>query len=543
MSARGTFIPVLHGHLPYLSHADHHLHEFTSNTLIPLLQALYRLQDENVPYALTISLSPLLIEQLNDLSASVAFNSFLDEQISISRQDYEFFQHNRLAIRDQEHEVNDHHLAYLAERHAARFESIKTDFNERFNRDIVGAFRQLQEANLIEMIASPISHAYLPLLKHDSSIARQVRMAVSHYQRIFDRRPTGMWLPELGYRPGLETLLADEGIKVFPCESHLLTGGPPVGMAAGEDRGPNSAVKRRFALAQRQIAPVRNTTTMQPYWADKNKCIATIARDNRSTMQVWGEAMGYPGDVDYREAQRRSGSSGLPYWRITGHDIGPDDKDDYHPEWGRYKVEQHAEHFAHLIGDMIRGYYAEAGQPGLIAPMFDMQLFGHWWFEGVDWLEQTCRHLANTPQIELNTMSQFVTAHPPTDSVELLEGSWGHGGNHFLVDNPETHWLWQRVQGAEDRIQQIFTKTLSENQLNIFNQAVRQLLLLQSSNWATMIASGQTDTYMIQQFNVHYERFVQLINTLDAGSTIEEPVKSHPEAMNRFSIFPEIDIS
>jgi 1,4-alpha-glucan branching enzyme len=352
-----------------------------------------------------------------------------------------------------------------------------------------------------------------------------------------------MWLPELGYRPGLETLLADEGIKVFVCESHLLTGGPPVGVAAGDSRGPNSAVKRRYALVQKQSAPVRETSTMQPYWAGNTERITTIARDNRSTMQVWGEALGYPGDVDYRESRRQSGTSGLPYWRITGHNIGLPDKDDYHPEWARYKVEQHAEHFAHLIGDMIRGYHAETGLSGLIAPVFDMQLFGHWWFEGIDWLEQTCRHLANTSQIELTTISHYVTVQRPTDRVQLLEGSWGTGGDHFLVDNPQTHWLWTRLHAAEDRIEQIATKQFSDLQFDIFNQAVRQLLLLQGSDWATMITTRQADTYAIQQFNVHYERFEHLMTALETGKINDLQGKGHGEGRNMLPILSGLDVS
>ena len=158
-------------------------------------------------------------------------------------------------------------------------------------------------------------------------------------------------------------------------------------------------------------------------------------------------------------------------------------------------------------------------------------------------MEQTCRHLANSPQIELMTMSQYVTTHPPTHRVQLLEGSWGTGGDHFLVNNPETHGLWTRLHAAEDRIEQIATQELSDNQQDLLNQAVRQLLLLQSSDWATMITSRQADTFARQQFNVHYERFEQLMTILETGQINNLQGKDHWESRKSIPILSEIDVS
>lgn len=543
MSARGAFTLILHGHLPYVPYVQVRLHEFTSNTLIPLLQMLDKLNEDRVAFLLTISLSPLLIEQLNRPTTPAGLNAYLDERIAAARHDRDFFNRNRLTARDGGHETADPHLAYLAEWHATRLESIKTAFNERFGHDIVGAFRDFQETGLIELIASPVTHAYLPLLKQDTSITRQVRLGIEHYQQVFDRQPTGMWLPELGYRPGLEALLANEDIRVFVCESHTLTGGPPTGVAAGDSRGPYGDVRRRFALVQQASAPTRDTSTLQPYWADTAGRIATIARDDRTTMQVWGEAVGYPGDVDYCESQRRSGTSGLPYWRITGHGIDLSEKDYYHPEWAGYKVDQHAEHFAHLVGDMTRGYHAATGLAGVIAPVFDMRLFGHWWLEGIDWLAQTFRHLANTPQIELTTISRYIDDHPPAAHVDLDEGSWGIGGRHFLVDNPKTGWLWARLDAAEDRLAQVSHEQLSGEQREVFDQAVRQLLLLQASDWATMITTGQAETYAIHQFNVHDVALDRLMSTLEAGQADDRQGNSHLEGRDIFPIFAGINVS
>src|SRR5690606_26297475 len=149
----------------------------------------------------------------------------------------------------------------------------------------------------------------------------------------------------------------------------------------------------------------------------------------------------------------RSGTSNLPYWRVTGEMVDPRDKDMYHPDWASYKIEQHAEHFAHLVGDELRRYHGQTGRHGLLTASFSGELLGHRWFEGIAWLGKLLRHLAANPDINLTTPGQFTTDHPPTDALDLPESSWGIGGVHFLWDNHQTHWLWHPIHDAEARME------------------------------------------------------------------------------------------
>src|SRR5690606_5850833 len=136
--------------------------------------------------------------------------------------------------------------------------NVKRAFNNRFGRDIIGAFKRLQNDGFIEIITSAATHAYLPLLGRDSSIAAQVQTGVASYQRHFGRRPSSFWLPECAYRPayyaqnhtrpGLETFLAEQDLGLFFTETHTITGGQPVGMAAGDIVGPYGQIKRRYVI-------------------------------------------------------------------------------------------------------------------------------------------------------------------------------------------------------------------------------------------------------------------------------------------------------
>jgi len=66
----------------------------------------------------------------------------------------------------------------------------------------VGAFKNLQDEGLLDIITCGATHGYSPLLSKDSSINAQYRIAVNNYKKHFERAPTGAWLPECAYRPG-----------------------------------------------------------------------------------------------------------------------------------------------------------------------------------------------------------------------------------------------------------------------------------------------------------------------------------------------------
>lgn len=549
MSAIGAFTFVLHSHLPYARlagrwpHGEEWIHEAASETYIPLLQTLYDLKEEGIPYRLTLGITPILAEQLADPDVLSHFDEYLSQKIEAAQKDIHYFESDAsVLLRDYGEQfalADQPHLRDLAQWYQDWFQEIRSAFNERFGRDLIGAFRQLQDEGYIEIITSAATHAYLPLLNHDSSIRAQIGIGVRNYERLFGRPPTAIWLPECAYRPayideggrvrpGIERFLAEAGLRLFFSETHTLTGGQPVGVAAGDVIGPYGAIKRRYVIPASATAPINRATTFLPYYvndsttgidAEQHSGVAVIGRDNRSGMQVWSANMGYPGDVDYREFHKKAGTSGLQYWRVTGHNIELGDKDYYHPDWARYKVEQHAEHFAHLVGDLLRNYHRETGGFGLVASNYDTELFGHWWFEGVTWLGQVLRHLAQNPEIELTTATTHLDQHPPQHILNLPEGSWGTGGNHFTWDNPETYWMWPAIHEAEARMEALAGRfdAASADEVFVLQQAARELLLLQSSDWPFLVTTGQAREYAIQRFNQHLERFEQLAASLEQG--------------------------
>jgi 1,4-alpha-glucan branching enzyme len=193
-----------------------------------------------------------------------------------------------------------------------------------------------------------------------------------------------------------------------------------------------------------------------------------------------------------------------------------------------------------MVERLAAEYHDETGEFGIISANYDTELFGHWWFEGVDWLAAVLQRLSQSETVELTTASDFLEAHPPQTVVNLPEGSWGAGGNHFVWDNADTHWVWPIIHSAENRLKDVVKAFGGADEAveKVLNQAARELLLLQSSDWPFLITTGQAKEYAIQRFQQHVERFDALLDSLDDGSPDEDLAK---ELWEKDKVFPEID--
>ncbi len=534
MAALGAFTFVLHSHLPYVRlagrwpHGEEWLHEAIVETYIPLLNTLYDLKNEGIRYKLNIGLTPVLAEQLADPLVLQHLDEYLDARIAAARADISYYEQG---------EHYDPHLRYLASWYDGIYQGIKNSFQKRYNRDLIGAFKTLQDEGYIEIVASAATHAYLPLLKRDSTIHAQLKTGLRSYERMFGRQPRTVWLPECAYRPayydgsvlrpGIEKFLAGLGVRAFFGETHAITGGRPVVVGTTRAVGGYGGIERDYALALGDL-PERTATPYEAYYVadttagvggEINSGVAIIARNERTGQQVWSADWGYPGDFDYREFHRKSDHGGLQYWRVTGKNVELGEKDNYHPDWAAYKVDQHAEHYVHLVGDLIRNYSKKTGDYGMVMSSYDTELFGHWWFEGVSWLGKVLRYLATDKNIDLSTASEYLEAHAPRETLNIPESSWGAGGAHEVWDNADNHWMWQPIHEMEARMEALARKhsAPAPDVRVVLNQAARESLLAQSSDWQFQVTSKQAPDYAAERFNSHVERFDKLATSVESG--------------------------
>lgn len=547
----GAFTFVLHSHIPYCRnagrwpHGEEWLHEAASETYIPLLNALYDLKQEGCHFRLTIGLTPVLLEQLRDSLVLYNLVEFLEEKIERARSDIERFD-----------AAGEGHLAFLASFYLDRYSKILTSFNERFDRDLVGAFKRLQDEGYIEIAGGAATHAYLPLLERDSSVHAQLQVGKASYSYHFGRTPSSVWLPECGYRPayyaekrgkkyikpGLEAFLSELGIRCFFSETHMVEGGQPVGKAREEVIGPYASIPRRYVVpVANYVEPVLRTTYL-PYWV-QSADVAVIGRNNPTSMQVWSADWGYPGDFNYREFHKRDGVSGLHYWKVTGARMDLAYKEYYDPWQAQRRVDEHSTHFVCLVERLLLDFYQATGEFGIIAAAYDSELFGHWWFEGVDWLKQVLSKLSRSEIVEMTTASEYLERHPPKDVLALPEGSWGLGGGHFTWRNVDTEWMWKLIHVAELRMEKLVSMNPRAEgaRKELLDQVARELLLLQASDWQFLVTTGQARLYAENRFLQHMERFQQLADIVESGTTDDAALSLCRNFREIDKVFPYID--
>lgn len=526
----GAFTFVLHSHLPYAReagmwpHGEEWVHEAISETYLPLLNALYDLREEGVAFRITVSVTPILAEQLGDPLIASHFETFAEERATWAAADIERFT-----------EADDPGMRQLAEFYHDWYNSTLKAFRLRYNRDLLGALKTLQDEGLVEISTSAATHGYLPLLGRDSSIYGQICTGIRSYEHAFGRKPTAIWLPECAYRPArsaeetadgiprpaIESFLKAQDIRVFFSETHTVVGGRPVGKAAGEAIGPYGEVYRRITVEPSDDLQDEPGTTYKAYWVgDAAGDVAVLARNNRTSQQVWSGTFGYPGDAAYREFHRKDGVSGMQYWAIGAPNTDLGEKPVYNPEIAEDRVTSHADHFADLVEELLDQYHSDTGEAGVIASNYDTELFGHWWFEGVGWLKAVLRRLAGSNSVEMLSATEMIDAYPPHRVVELPESSWGAGGNHSTWMNAETEWMWPVIHRAERRMESLVSQypSADDDMTRVLSQATRELLLLQSSDWPFLVSTGQAREYAIKRFREHVERFDELADMADAGT-------------------------
>ncbi len=551
---KGAFAFVLHSHLPYVRkagrwpHGEEMIHEAIAETYIPLLNALYELKDEGYEPKLTIGLTPILMEQLADGDVLNHFDLYLEERLSLIENDVRRYGQGETA-----HD----HLLYLAKFYQAWYQDIVRSFRGRYGRDPVGAFRGLQDAGNLDILTSAATHAYLPLIDRDSSLYGQLKTGVEAYRRHMGRAPRGVWLPECGYRPpymreeggvsyykpGLEEFLADLNLDYFFTDTHVIEGGRMVGKVMGDVIGAYGGIpKRQWVPLSDDRPQVEKGTTFRPYYV-RSADVAVFGRDEGTGLQVWSASHGYPGDFLYREFHRKDDRSGLQYWRITGARVDLGYKDFYDPHHAFNQVGMHVEHFVNLVRNRLAYCQFETGQFGIVVSAYDTELFGHWWFEGIAWIQGVLRALHDHPEIKLTTACDYLDEHPPQEVFSLPESSWGEGGGHWTWLNPRTEWMWPLIQQAQWKMEQLVERypQAQGDVPGILNQAARELVLLESSDWPFLISTGQAHEYASGRFQQHLARFNRLAAIADSGAVGEGDRQFLATIAELDNPFPNID--
>ncbi len=460
-------VVMLHSHLPYVlnhgrwPHGSDWICEAAIDTYLPLVEKFRALDALNIAAPVTVGFTPILANQLEHPTFVKELEAYFDQRLG-------FCDEAPASLGS----TGDTHLLPLVEFWRSRLVRLRLLFHE-IGRDLPREFRRLQDAERIEITSSAATHGFLPMLKRDESIRFQLALGAAEHERIFGRRAAGCWVPECAYRPpgewaplgmppvereGTEAHVAWAGFRYFFVDSHMARAGSPLGLYGERFAGPG----RRLSDVSKEPDASAVHTPYQAYRvtdATAPRQVAALVRDPRSSAQVWSRHGGYPGAAPYLEFHKIRWPGGLKLWRVSerGTDLGA--KKPYDPDDARRQATGHATHFAHLL-DRVAGARG-TGENVIVAP-FDTELFGHWWFEGPDFLGDLYAQIPDFPSLRAATAARHLDAHDAPDGLRLGEGSWGKDGDFSMWNGPLVAWTWPIIWDIEDRFWSLAPRALAD---------------------------------------------------------------------------------
>lgn len=513
---------VLHGHLPYVRHPEHEdfleedwLYEAITETYIPLLNVFEGLIKDKIDFRVTLGLSPTLITMLLDPLLQERYLKHLDSLIELASREVE-----RTRWQPEFHKLA---LMYLSKFNLARY-----IFVDKHNRNLIQAFRAVQDAGKLEIITCGATHGFFPLMHVcKESIRAQVKTAVDQYKRVFGRQPRGIWLPECGYNPGDDEILKENGLRFFFVDAHGILHGTP---------------RPKYGV----FAP-----------AYCKSGVACFGRDLESSKQVWSAVEGYPGDYSYREFYRDIGfdldfdyvkpyihkdgiriNTGIKYYKITGES---QEKHPYVPEDALQKSADQAGNFMFNRQKQIEYLYDMLKREPIIISPYDAELFGHWWYEGPDWLDFLFRKVAcDQKTFKMITPSEYLEKFPRNQVITPSMSTWGYKGYNEVWLEGSNDWIYRHLHKASERMTELVRMCPDAGgiKLRALNQALRELLLAQSSDWAFIMKTGTHVSYAVKRTKDHLLRFSKLYFSIKADNVNESWLT---DIEYKDKIFPNID--
>jgi 1,4-alpha-glucan branching enzyme len=519
---QGFLALVLHAHLPFVRHPEHAqfleenwLFEAMLESYLPLVQVMEGWLRDRMDTRLTLSVSPTLCAMLLDPLLQDRFLRHLEGLIELS-----------------EHEIHrtswDQHLAPLAATYHERFKALRDTYFAH-GRNLVGAFRKFQAAGQLELITTAATHAILPLLAgHAPSLRAQILAARDSHRSCFGADPRGIWLPECAYTPEVEDWLKEAGIRWFILDSHGVLFAQP---------------RPCYGLYAPLLTP---------------RGLAAFGRDLESARQVWSQHEGYPGDPRYRDFYRDIGFdldfdylkpyvtgaaaqrsfAGIKYYAITGPQA---EKRPYDPASAREAAAGHAAHFLEARAGQIQKLAGLLDRPPLLVAPYDAELFGHWWYEGPEFLDFFVRKTVYDQQVlALTTPSAYLRDHATLQVAQPAASSWGEEGYLRVWLNETNEWILPHLQAAQERMTALARQFPRADGLTAraLQQAGRELLLAQSSDWPFILRTGTSPDYARQRVKDHLLRFTTLYEQVKAGR-IDEGWLARIEALD--NLFPNLD--
>ena len=512
---------VLHAHLPFVRHPEfptfleeRWLFEAISESYMPLLGMFERLEADGIPFSIAISLSPTLCQMLGDPLLQTRYVEHLDRLIAFGELELA-----RCAGRPAEEA--------LVRLYLDRAVDDRARFVDRYNSNLLHVFDVYQRKGFVELMTTAATHAFLPFLQASpESLRAQVEVALNSHRSFFGRNPSGFWLPDLGWCPEAGELLRSYGFSYTIVDTHGLL----------------------------HARPVPSTGPMAPVLTGEGLCV--FGRNHASARQVWDREQGFPTDPVYRdfyrdagfelplealepllEADSVRGPTGFKYWANAKDTDTPLLWD---PALASKRVDEHVEEFLAARVAQAAVYEEETGNLSHALCAYNAELFGHWWYEGPLFLERLFRRIHESADIRFVKPSHAMDVFAEKETIAPQCSTWGTNGYAESWLDISNDWTWRHIILCAHRMTDLTERFPDESGLKerSLNQAAREVLLSQASDWQFLMKDRSAPDYAKNRFEDAVRNFITAYESL-GGNYISTDWLTKLEKRN--NLFPDIN--
>ncbi|MDR0525914.1 MAG: DUF1957 domain-containing protein [Spirochaetaceae bacterium] len=508
---------TLNAHTPFIRSPDgsrnreeRRFFESLSETYLPLLAALDRLERDRVPFRLGLALSPTLCQMLKDESLIGQYTGYTETQLAFGAQELKRTAGTAL------HSLAEGFYNEIAER--------RLFFEKRCEKNILKIFEYYQRKGKIELLTTAATYGFLPFyVSSPEAIQAQFEVALASYRSHFGRHPQGFWLPELGWTPELERCLRAYNFGYTVVNTHaLILGDPP-------------AVKGSFY-------PVRTP-----------QGIFVFARDHYGYQDIADKERGFSYHSVYRDNDADAGyelSADMikPFLDAggkrtqTGYKYKSMDRQPYEPQAASEQVIKQAQAFLDARIERL----SEASQYMAETPIslcaYNADAFGRLWYEGTQFLETLFREGAKRPEIQFMTPAEYLYKQD-ISQVQTSIPCFSSGGRNGYAQtwlDASNDWIYRHTVRSIERMTEIAERFPDETGLKerALNQAAREILLGQASDWTKMLYNQDREEYAKTQIEETLRNFTTIYEALGSNYISTEWLTN---LERRHNIFPAIN--
>lgn len=501
---------LFHFHLPYVYHIDgkyveeNWYYQNLAESYIPFLMMMEELTSSGFSPHISVSISPVLYYMMENEIMVERFKKYIERILSLI---------------DEEKAINsDESVQNILKLYEEKY--IKTiEYFNRYSGDIITPFKLLKNQGVIEIITSPLTYPILPLITLKESVNTQISGALKDFEDKFLTKSHGFFISECAWSPIIESFLKKNSVDYIFLD----------------ERSCEVDHSYMYCLESGIRVFLRDYRSFDFIFGDngvvKNPYYREFYRD-----------IGYERDLSY--LKRYTGcdfpvNTGIKYFRITDINLPLQRKELYDPQKAYDTVCIDADRFAQYIMNIFSG----SDNTPLFVAIFNTEIFGHRWFEGIDFWKHffvNVRHkrypfnfLHPSKYIDVTTPKSKIVPAISTWSDNGFFDKWLNEKNDFIY--PYQHEISKKFISVASRFRN--TKVSQEVE-RVLKHIAREIIMMQSSDWAIMICNNTHKEYALARISKHYSNAYKLIEWLVRGYYN----KSELESMEKeLPIFPDIE--